>query len=479
MSQNNNLQILPFYDSLNKQNHKKWWTYDKVFGLACELDKLPPFQIQNPLTGNQVSGLILVNYKTGVETDILAKAVAAGLHSISYTDYDLTIYASAILLGIPNISVGYYYLRINYSNQVLYSEVFQMCADVSSLIKLEYWHASDFCYPGGHIQYTYPYKTRVYIPSDIGKPSLVYKEDVIEREGYKFPVQQISYILRKFLMLAPEYLLFALRAARMHDFCTITYGNYVYNVDELLMNIKEWLPQGDLVELIMEFQTDTIVVTNARGFTSLDYAPAAGSCLILDYTALALIVKDSVEYNNFEYNPSNGGAAISLNNGDKILIVDTVAKKIEFFEMTTSPNSYAQQALSVNDTIYNANDNVYYFAPTNETDNVVEPFISSYSNIGSAGLIFGESFENGEVDIWVNFLDVNGNYQEEQRGQGVSSLLLSTGVPFFFDNNILQVQLRVSSAVCPLFSNSGWFNITTPVASGIGTMQIEFDNIIG
>ena len=93
MSQNNNLQILPFYDSLSKQNHKKWWTYDKVFGLVCEIDTLPPFQIQNELTGNGVTGLVLVNYKTGVETDILSKAVIAGLESFSFTDYDLTIYS--------------------------------------------------------------------------------------------------------------------------------------------------------------------------------------------------------------------------------------------------------------------------------------------------------------------------------------------------------------------------------------------------
>ena len=162
------------------------------------------------------------------------------------------------------------------------------------------------------------------------------------------------------------------------------------------------------------------------------------------------------------------------------LILDPLAKKIEYFLYSLSPEQYDQQTLLANDTIYDANNDKYYFAPAAETDNVVDPFITSSSNIDSAGLVFGEAFENVEVEVWARFIDVNGDTQEEKRGQSLSDKLLTTGVPFFFDSNILQIQLRVNSVTCPLFSDSDWFTVLPPITpSGIGSMQIGFDNIVG
>jgi len=479
MSQNNNLSILPFYDSRSKQNHLKWWAYDKVFALITELDTLPTFQIQKKVGGHPVTSLVLVDFNTEVETDILSLATTAGLIVTSFDDYDLVIYPSTVPLGIPNIKPGHYFLRIGYSGLTLYSEVFNMSDDVSDFIKLEYYNNSKFCYAGGHIEYTFPYKNRIYIPSDIAKPLYEYEEKVIKREGYNFALQQVSFKLSRFSMFAPEYLIDAIRSIRMHDHCIIQYAGYEYDVDEMLMNSPKWLEQGDIAEVEIEFKTDTIVVANAKGSSDVTYEADPGSCILTNHNCVALIIKDSTEYNNFEYNPSDGGAAIPFASGESVLIHDTVAGRIELFDFTTLPNSYEQQNLLPFEVAFDANNDKYYFAPSNETDNVSEPFITSVTNLGSDGLVFGEAFENTVVEIWVRYTDQNNIMQEEKRGQALSSILMSTGVPFIYDGSVTQVKLKINSALCSLFSESPWFILIPAIASGIGLMGIEYNFIIG
>lgn len=479
MSQNKQFSVLPFYDSLAKQNHLKWWNYKKAFDLICEVDTLPPFQIKKKSSGQGVSALVLVNCEDNSEIDILSKANIAGLTAVSFTDYDLIIYPSTVLLGIDGIKQGSYHLRITSSSETFYSEVFSMRDDVSDLIKIEFYHSGKFCIPDSHIEYTFPFKNRLYIPSDIAKPSVEYEEKVIKREGVTFAVQQVSYLMNRFNMYAPEFLISPLRIIRQHDFVDIYYDGYKYDVDEILMPSPKWLKNGNLAVIEFEFKTDTVVVQNARGVTDLDYSAPEGSCIVVDYNCVALIEKDSTEYNNFEYNPSGGGAAISFATGDNVMIHDSVSGLIEMFDVTDSPTSYEQQPLSLNEVAFDANNNNYYFAPSNETDNVVEPFITSVTNNGANGLVFGESFENTVVEVWVRFIDQNGITQLEKRGQGLSAKLNTTGIPFTYDDSILQVRLKVSSALCSLFSEGPWYTLTVLVASGIGSMQILFDNIVG
>lgn len=478
MSQNKNFSILPFYDNRSKQNHFKWWNYGKAFKLICEVDTLPPFQIQKELTGQGVSALVLVNCNDDSEIDILAKANTAGLTAFSFTDYDLIVYPSTVILGIDNITQGSYYLRITSAGETFYSEIFSMCQDVSDLIKIEFYHSSKFCFPNGHIEYTHPYKNRLYIPSDIAKPSVEYEEQVIKREGVKFAVQQITYKMYHFNMFAPEYLIDILQLIRLHDFVDISYSGYYYDVDEILMTSPKWLEQGNLAVVEFEFKTDTIVVSNARGVTDLDYSAPDGSCIIVDYNCVSLIEKDSVDYNNFQYTPSDGGQPIPFEQGDNILIFDSVANRIEYFIFETSPNLYEQQNLLPSETSFDSNNDKYYFAASNETDNFVEPFITSVTNSGANGLAFGESFENTVAEIWVRYTDGNGIIQEEKRGQGLSEKLKTTGVPFTWDDSIIQVRIKVSSAVCPLFSFGAWFIITALAPTGIGSMEIGLNFII-
>lgn len=48
MNINNNLSPLPFYNSLNEQDVRKWWVYDKIYPLLTPVGSLLPFQIARP-----------------------------------------------------------------------------------------------------------------------------------------------------------------------------------------------------------------------------------------------------------------------------------------------------------------------------------------------------------------------------------------------------------------------------------------------
>ncbi len=126
-------------------------------------------------------------------------------------------------------------------------------------------------FTGGEIEYRAPYKSTVYVCSEIGKPSYPYEEEVEARDGYNFPIQQISYKLHKFVMLVPEYFIDFFRLFRLHDFVEITANGKTHSVDELIIGDPEWQTDGDLAALTVEFKTDSVVVANGRGVTNLDY----------------------------------------------------------------------------------------------------------------------------------------------------------------------------------------------------------------
>lgn len=45
MIPNNNLSVLPWYDSINEQNARRWWVYNRVYPLFAPADMLLPFQL--------------------------------------------------------------------------------------------------------------------------------------------------------------------------------------------------------------------------------------------------------------------------------------------------------------------------------------------------------------------------------------------------------------------------------------------------
>lgn len=268
---NNNLNILPFYDSVEKQNHRKTYAFDQTFNLISEHVRILPFQIQRTHSaGATINKLRLINLKTGSATNILSEAVGAGLGVLEFSSegYDLIINQSLLILPTITLDLGQHYLEIgDTANNTWFSEVFNVVADVSPYLKLSYWDVGSFAHSDGHIDYSIPYKNYVYLPTEIGKPEYPFEEVAQKRDGYTFIEKQISEKKYKFTFIAPEFLCDALRIVRMHDHIEIKSKGETYNVENIILEPK-WKNQGDIASIEAEFECDTVIKKIGKSIAS-------------------------------------------------------------------------------------------------------------------------------------------------------------------------------------------------------------------
>lgn len=388
MIPNNNLSVLPFYDSIERQNARKWWMYDKVYPLFVPSGYMLPFQVMRPSRTELVKGDLMVQtdgdtgYLTsdgswcqdvtsgyvneydvvGVDTVYLSNIpmyVHGGEHAansvcyVAYDSSDKVLFFQSVNIGtysgfwtlpkgttkirvltsnrefqqydgevykansIPttiksfktytrcdelvgdfitdmtaagltikyiqsqNIDVivypdvfplsqilidGQYYVEMSDGVDTWYSEIFTISKATSSYLKIEWWDIEDFVMDAGAIVYTAPtYRNRLYIPTDIAKPEYEFEEESEERDGYAFPIKQISKKTFHFSFLASEYLLDVMRFIRLSDYVVITYKGQKYSVDSFLLS-PEWEDYGDIASVDAEFTTATIAKKIGRGY---------------------------------------------------------------------------------------------------------------------------------------------------------------------------------------------------------------------
>lgn len=456
----NDLNILAWYDSLEKQNHRKWWGWGDVFRIIEKVNYLPPFQVVREIKNNPIQSLNLVDFNTGVVTDILNQALSTGLQVKKFQPYgyDLITYPSTVALQL-NLPPGSYYLVMSDGISFWYSEVFCMAEDVSKFIKIEYWHQEQFAYPGGHIQYDFPYKSRLYVASDVARPSYRYEEDVVRRDGYNFPVQQICYKVYRFNMLAPEYLLDAMRVIRMHDHVQIHWNGYTFTVDELMMQDADWQEQGHLANVQWEFRTNTVATVNGRALLDLVYELADGECLPADYNCAALLVEGSAEYTGGYY--TQNGNDIPLSENEYIIKQESGSNLV----VEQWDGAAFQAVASQNGQIaYDARADEYYFF---ESPTYKIPYVAN----ASGGVVTGKTYPNSLVEVYLS-----DGTNEVKVADGLSSELEGAGIEYEEQPGYNQLLIKAGSFACERFAVSAAFLLGDPV--GIGTMIIESTFIV-
>ena len=268
MTQNNNISVLPFYTSIDEQNHRKSYAYGKIYPLFAPADILLPFQIIRNTRANDVTSVILYE-KTGKQVaDITTNMKETGLQIVRFQSlrYDVILYPSILPMPLNQLD-GIYYMTLSDGVQTWYSEMFTVVQDVSAYLKIQWWDVENLVFDAGQIVYTEPnYKNTLYLCTELGKPEYEFEEDGEERDGYFFPEKQISVKTYKCTILAPEYLCDVMRFIRMADYIHITdkYGRE-YDCDTFLITPK-WETQGDLASVEIEFKTNTVVKKIGRGY---------------------------------------------------------------------------------------------------------------------------------------------------------------------------------------------------------------------
>ena len=270
MTQNNNISVLPWYNTLGEQNHRKSYAYGAIYPLIAPANILLPFQIMRPTRSNGITSVILLDKAGTTVANITQPMIEAGLQVVRFQTlgYDVIIYPATLPMPI-NMLDGIYYMRLSDGVQTWYSEMFTVVQDVSGYVKVQWWDIENLVFDAGQIVYTDPaYKNTLYLCTELGKPEYEFEEEGQDRDGYFFTEKQISLKKYKCTILAPEYLCDVMRFIRMADYIRVRdkYGN-VYNCDTFLITPK-WQTQGDLASVEIEFKTDTVVKKIGRGFLS-------------------------------------------------------------------------------------------------------------------------------------------------------------------------------------------------------------------
>ena len=270
MIPNNNLSVLPWYDSIERQNARKWWVYNKVYPLFTPAGFMLPFQVMREHRTNEIVSFRIYkrdNSLVGDFTQVLKETGLKVVNPIGAREIDVIVY-SGLLPAFTKFANGQYYAVMSDGVQTWYSEMFTIVNDISGYLKLEWWDVDDFYMDEGVIIYKSPlFRNKLYLCADIAKPEYIFEEDGETRDGYFFPAKQISEKRYHFTFLASEYLLDVMRFVRMADYAQITKNEQVYKLDTFLIS-PEWEDNGDVASVDAEFDTATVAKKIGRGFVT-------------------------------------------------------------------------------------------------------------------------------------------------------------------------------------------------------------------
>ena len=276
IQRNNNLSVLPFYGSIEEQNHRKSYAYGEIYPLYVPVNNVPPFQVVIAHTDATISSVQLYTSKGVYVSTITAFLTAKGLTKYPFAGegYDVLVYPALASETTATIAEGQYYLTITMSDDsVLYSDIFTCAGMISAYLKVQWWDVADFVMDGCRIVYPLGensvFQNTLYLNTELGKPEYEFNEEGEQRDGYFFSELQISEKKYKATFLASEYLCDVVRFIRMADYVKITdkYGN-IYRADTFLITPK-WEAQGDLASVDMEFTCDTVAKKIARPVSSV------------------------------------------------------------------------------------------------------------------------------------------------------------------------------------------------------------------
>lgn len=303
MQTNSNLSCIPFYESLEEQDFRKWYAYGDKYTNRVPNDSLIPFFFPLPATTSSypwaladaklyrlccteeewfTAGAFSGAFSTAFSTSSASVKSLLELNGLTMVSSGLSpvcVYLADPLVSL-NLPRGLYYLYLKFSNgrkdYGVYSDVFlaEERADLARCAKIEWYDMENQAFEGGYIPYEANkdgvyFKNVLYLDTEVGMPEYTFTEEGEERNGYFFPTKQISEKVFSMKFVAPEYLCDVLRLIRMSDVAKITDNlGRTYRVEQFEMEV-EWLEQGHYAEAECTFHTDTMVKKIGKAYTNI------------------------------------------------------------------------------------------------------------------------------------------------------------------------------------------------------------------
>lgn len=220
------------------------------------VENIRPVYLYDAHTGQRVGG----DYTDLIRPMITKKEFAA-------LGYDVWVFGGQAPL-FTQIYNGQYYMMLRL-DRPYYSEIFTVVNDIEPYLKIVWWDNEDFTMDAGTIVYKYANGTQfrnvLYLQADIAKPEYPFEEEGEIRDGYFFPIKQISEKHYRFSFLASEYLLDVMRFIRMADYAQIEKNGQTYSLDTFLIT-PDWEDNGDVAAVEAEFDTATVAKKIGVGY---------------------------------------------------------------------------------------------------------------------------------------------------------------------------------------------------------------------
>lgn len=274
IQRNNNLSVLPFYENIDEQAHRRTYAYGDIYPLYAPLGGVPSFQLVFPHDTSDGPSAWQLRRSDGTLVGVVNSALTqGGLQRINYTDYDIVLYPALAPQAITP-KEGRYYLEAHFTKgRIMYSDVFTVVGDMSDFLMMQWWDTEDLVMDGERIAYksgaNIVYRNTLWLNTQLGKPDYEFEEQGEQRDGLYFPEKMISFKRYKFNILANEPLCDVMRFIRLSDFVFVRdkYGN-VYRCDTFLMTPK-WETQGNIASIDVEFTCNTVAKKIAHGYAGL------------------------------------------------------------------------------------------------------------------------------------------------------------------------------------------------------------------
>ena len=132
MIPNNNLSVLPWYTSIEQQNARKWWVYNRIYPLFTPAMFMLPFQILRTHRAGTTIASFHIYTKTGVLVGDFTQAIQdAGITIKPFASlgYDVIVFGGQTPV-FTQFANGQYYATISDGTQTWYSEMFTVVNDI-------------------------------------------------------------------------------------------------------------------------------------------------------------------------------------------------------------------------------------------------------------------------------------------------------------------------------------------------------------
>lgn len=253
------LSPLAFYDSINKQNHRKSYAYNNISPLIMNLGIIDSFQfcIGKYDKNIKISNVYLVYYKNNKQIDIKSKLEENGLKLYNNNEYALIEYPGFSSTVV--VEEGLYYLKIVLSNKNTYfSEIFCFTNSASDCLEIKYNNPNSRFYLKNGIIDLRQLSFVIRLRTELGKPEYSFEEESTKRLGYSFIESQVSKKVYKFNVVLPEYQCDALRLIRLCSNKKLSTFDSEYEPITFEMDV-DWQEQGDLASVNCQFDVDNII----------------------------------------------------------------------------------------------------------------------------------------------------------------------------------------------------------------------------